>query len=376
VSLVVQYAKIKFAAAAIPPVMMCGLMLVIGGAGANGSLADVLGCAGGGTAQQVGDIYLGPEQMGNARTIVEVAASRGVSSWAATIAVVTALQESSLRNSTVMVDHDSIGLFQQRVSIYTAEVAADPVKATNAFLDRLIALPGWDQMPLTDAAARVQNPSADLRGEYAKWQDTAERLVAQFWNGAVVSATPTPSATGSSGPTSSMGPSAGPSPTTAICPGDGAGTGDVVAGSANVPDGFVINGTEKGKTAVKFALEQLGEPYVFGAAGPDSWDCSGLTMGAWAAAGIALPHWTGTQVDAGTPEPTDLSQAVGGDLVFIPGADGTPSRPGHVAMVAGYVDGKDGRHLYIIQAPQTGDVVKLTDASNWNGQITDVRHIA
>jgi len=43
-------------------------------------------------------------------------------------------------------------------------------------------------------------------------------------------------------------------------------------------------------TVLAFAKAQLGEPYVFGAAGPSSWDCSGLTMMAWRAAGVSLPH--------------------------------------------------------------------------------------
>jgi cell wall-associated NlpC family hydrolase len=152
-------------------------------------------------------------------------------------------------------------------------------------------------------------------------------------------------------------------------------TGNNVAGTTTIPAGFVITGSAAGQTAVQFALKQLGKPYVFAAAGPDAWDCSGLTMGAWAAAGVTLPHWTGTQFREGTPEPTDLSQAVGGDLVFIPGSDGTPQQPGHVGMVAGYVDAHDGRHLYLIQAPMTGVPVELTEATEWRGQITDVRHI-
>ena len=43
--------------------------------------------------------------------------------------------------------------------------------------------------------------------------------------------------------------------------------------------------------------------------------------------------------------------------------------------LAGYVDEKDGRHLYLIQAPMTGVPVELTEATEWRGQITDVRHI-
>ena len=73
-------------------------------------------------------------------------------------------------------------------------------------------------------------------------------------------------------------------------------------------------------------------------------------MAAWAAAGVALPHLTVAQAHAAPRSPTNLSQAVGGDLVFIPGSDGTAANPGHVGMVAGYVDGTDGRHLYLIQA--------------------------
>jgi len=71
-----------------------------------------------------------------------------------------------------------------------------------------------------------------------------------------------------------------------------------------------------------------------------------------------------------------LSQAVGGDLVMIPGSDGTAANPGHVGLLAGYLDKPDGRHLYIIQAPMTGVPVELTEASEWSGQITNVRHIA
>jgi hypothetical protein len=61
--------------------------------------------------------------------------------------------------------------------------------------------------------------------------------------------------------------------------------------------------------------------------------------------------------------------------VFIPGSDGTAAAPGHVGMVAGYVDKADGRHLYLIQAPETGVPVELAEATEWRGQIVDVRHI-
>ncbi|MGW0602994.1 NlpC/P60 family protein [Streptomyces sp. NPDC002640] len=70
----------------------------------------------------------------------------------------------------------------------------------------------------------------------------------------------------------------------------------------------------QGQKAVAFAEAQIGLPYVWGATGPDSYDCSGLTQAAWKAAGVDLPRTTYDQVDAGTTVP--VSQAQPGDLVF------------------------------------------------------------
>ena len=141
-------------------------------------------------------------------------------------------------------------------------------------------------------------------------------------------------------------------------------TGNNVAGTTTIPPGLVITGSAPAHTAVRYALAQLGKPYVFGAAGPNAYDCSGLTMAAWAAAGVALPHLAAAQATSGTPEPTDLPKPVAGDLVLIPGSDGTPQAPGHVGMIVGHIDAKDGRHLYLVQAPETGVPVELTEAPN------------
>jgi hypothetical protein len=79
-----------------------------------------------------------------------------------TIAVATSLQESNLHNIGHLGasnDHDSLGLFQQRPSTGgwgTAEEIQDPHHASAKFLERLVKLPGWDQMPLTKAAQKVQ----------------------------------------------------------------------------------------------------------------------------------------------------------------------------------------------------------------------------
>ncbi|MFF7374030.1 NlpC/P60 family protein [Streptomyces massasporeus] len=70
----------------------------------------------------------------------------------------------------------------------------------------------------------------------------------------------------------------------------------------------------KADKALSFARAQIGKPYVWGAVGPGSYDCSGLTQAAWKAAGVTLPRTTYDQVNAGTTVP--LSQARPGDLVF------------------------------------------------------------
>jgi cell wall-associated NlpC family hydrolase len=66
--------------------------------------------------------------------------------------------------------------------------------------------------------------------------------------------------------------------------------------------------------AVHFAMAQIGKPYVYGAAGPGAYDCSGLTMAAWGAAGVGLPHSSSAQYGSGTH--ISASQLQPGDLVF------------------------------------------------------------
>ncbi|CCH88528.1 putative peptidase [Modestobacter italicus] len=349
---------------------MTTVLLVLAGGGAGAAPSATGGCGGGGTGQVIGAVALDAEQLGSARTIVSVGAGRRLPAHAAVIAVATAYTESKLRNSAVQTDHDSEGLFQQRVSIYTEAVAIDPIRSTGAFLDRLIAVPNWATIPVGDAAQIVQVSAYPDR--YQPNAALAQEIVGRFWPTAVAEAE---LATSTTAP-------AGAAP--AICPGAGGEIpvgaivgprGNNIAGTTTVPAGLVINGSVQGATAVRYALAQLGKPYVWAAAGPDAFDCSGLTMAAWAAAGVALPHLAAGQTRSGVPEPTNLSQAVAGDLVMIPGADGTAAAPGHVGMVAGYVDAPDGRHLYLVQAPMTGVPVEVTEATRWDGQVVAVRHI-
>ncbi len=78
-----------------------------------------------------------------------------------------------------------------------------------------------------------------------------------------------------------------------------------------VPD---VDASGRAKIAVNYALAQVGKAYVYGAAGPDAFDCSGLTMAAWAQAGVSLPHSSSGQMGYGTSVSSDSLQP--GDLVF------------------------------------------------------------
>ena len=80
-----------------------------------------------------------------------------------------------------------------------------------------------------------------------------------------------------------------------------------------------------------YVAAQLGKPYVYGATGPDAFDCSGLAMMAYRAAGIAIPRTSQAQWDWGRQ--VSAGQVQPGDLVFFAGADGTPGNPGHVGIV-------------------------------------------
>jgi hypothetical protein len=122
-----------------------------------------------------GTVHLYPEQMANAATIAAVGVVRGVPDRGVVVALATAMQESSLRN----LDHghlDSIGLFQQRPSMDWGDEdqIMDPRYAAGKFYERLMSVPGWEQMRVTDAAQEVQR--SGLPEAYQKWADEAQIL--------------------------------------------------------------------------------------------------------------------------------------------------------------------------------------------------------
>ncbi|MEU6428522.1 NlpC/P60 family protein [Microbispora sp. NPDC046973] len=105
-----------------------------------------------------------------------------------------------------------------------------------------------------------------------------------------------------------------------------------------------VEGQGKAAEAARWAVSQVGKPYVWGAAGPNSFDCSGLMLWAYSKVGINLPHYTGAQWQLGTRVPS-MDQLQVGDIVFF------YSDLHHNGMYVG-----DGM---MVHAPQTGDVVKI-----------------
>lgn len=124
-----------------------------------------------------------------------------------------------------------------------------------------------------------------------------------------------------------------------------AGPGGPAAGGGTTYTGPTTTQAEK---AIAFAYAQIGKPYVWGATGPGSYDCSGLMMAAWASAGVSIPRDTYGEW-AGLPH-VPMSQLQPGDLVLFDGE-------GHVAL---YVGGG-----YLIDAPHSGAFVEKVALSGW-----------
>jgi cell wall-associated NlpC family hydrolase len=125
-----------------------------------------------------------------------------------------------------------------------------------------------------------------------------------------------------------------------------------------VPPSVTAN-SEAAQVAVDTAMAQIGDPYVWGASGPDSFDCSGLTQYAYSAAGVSLPHSSKSQSQMGTPVSRDALQP--GDLVFF------YSPVSHVGMYIG--DGK------MVHASTSGKPVQVASIDSM-GSYNSARRIA
>ena len=234
------------------------------------------------------------EQLDIVATIIDVGVTKGVPRWGWIVAVATAMQESGLRNLPYLGennDHDSIGVFQQRPSQGwgTIKQLSEPTYQAGTFFDKLQTVPGWQTMPLTQAAQAVQVSA--FPDAYATWTDDALHLVEQMTN------------------------------TLTDC---------TTEALDSLPAGFALpaNTPPAVATAIGWAVGQLGTPYHFGgtctdphSGDPDKQcDCSSLMQSAYRAAGISIPRVTTDQVNAGKPV-AGPALLLPGDLVFIPAAE-------------------------------------------------------
>ena len=327
--------------------LVVGLVVITGGttAAGTGGASSIPAAVGGGCVT-VGTVAgLSPAQSANAEEIVGASEDlSGGSALAARIALMTAYTESGLNDLGPMPSNDgSLGLFQQRASQGWGTLAEeeDPTASTAMFVESLLALPGWSTMSPWLAAQQVQRSAfADGSNYRANWTIAGTLLdqVAQLGPencGTLEGAVP-----------------AGP------------------AGRHGLPVGYQIppDGDPAEITAIGYALDQLGKPYLWGAAGPGAFDCSGLTTMAWAAAGYSLAHFTGDQLHEGSPV-ADLSAISPGDLVLVPGSDGTVASPGHVGIFI-------GQGLVLSAVDPAQGVMVQTWSSFTAGGLSGIRHIA
>jgi peptidoglycan DL-endopeptidase CwlO len=121
------------------------------------------------------------------------------------------------------------------------------------------------------------------------------------------------------------------------------------AGSTGGGPGSGLIPNQAVATVIAFARAQLGKPYLWGGTGPDAFDCSGLVMMAYRAAGIDIPRTSQAQWVWGPRIPPGHEKP--GDLIFFAGADGTTTSPGHVGLVIG--------HGLMIEAYATGFPIRV-----------------
>jgi cell wall-associated NlpC family hydrolase len=196
----------------------------------------------------------------------------------------------------------------------------DPAGASRSFYAALLRTAGWQVMSVTSAAHTVQG-NADPNF-YTQFQSTGDALFASLSGTRAV-------------PVSASVATVQPA---ALCRPVG------LTGATATPASLPLGGSTQGRQVMAAARADLGKPYIWAAAGPDAYDCSGLTMTAWAAAGSALPHNAQAQSDSVKHYP--MSQAQPGDLVFF-GA-------GHIHHVGLYVSPG-----VMLDAPHSGAVVRI-----------------
>ncbi|MEV6276654.1 C40 family peptidase [Nocardia sp. NPDC051832] len=286
-------------------------------------------------------------QLGIARTAIDVGRQRGINERGITAALLAAAAESDFRNyansgvpeslryphDAVGADYDSVGPWQLRASIWGSVGMAQlmtPAYQANWFYDQLTAIPGWAQVPAPELAQAVERSA--VPAAYGRHTERVTELLA---------------ALGSTTSTVSVG-----------C--------DPHSG-----DGF-------GQRVLAAAHRWIGQPYVWGGGdenGPSKggFDCSGLTLHAIHIASggrITLPHYTQSQLQHPTAVAVPRGQQRLGDLIFFTQPGDADSH--HVAIYAGVIGGVET----VLHAATFGVPVGYSPLSQWSTETWDIRRYA
>lgn len=335
---------------------------------------------------------LSHDSRGIANIIIQTGRDVGASWRDIQIALMTAFQESGMRNLDYG-DRDSLGVFQQRTSMDwgSREQILDPHYAARAFFlgagtnKGLLDIKGRDKMSLAQAAQAVQRSAYPDR--YAAWADRAAQLVDDARGGGMKIA-PAPGRTDQMSPLDfltkpGLDSTVGVTPTSdamaalqAQQPGGAAGAPGLQESTAGAglqpdlpnftPDEYAnqmvgrygqkgVDQTRRG--LIDYARQFVGTPYVWGGTDLKSGvDCSGFVQSVFAKFGIEMPRISYQQVNSG--KRVGLDRLRPGDLV---GWDNSPRNPGadHVAIYLG-----KGR---IIEAPRPGVGVRIRKLGNDEG---------
>jgi cell wall-associated NlpC family hydrolase len=301
-----------------------------------------------------GPMTLTSTQLENAAIIVNTGKSMNVPQRGLVFGLMVALQESSLYNlpngaipssfsdpnmqlggysrANPPENGTSLGLFQQQDNWGSVAQRMDQASSSRLFFQRLLAEPNWQNASFTTLVEEVQAPSSQYVQYYSLWQPGASTLA-----GAVL----------------------GIKCSSTVSTANLTGTAKTVVAAA---DQFVGNtpyvwggGTSSGPS---MGLNGQGAVGPTGYQGKPGFDCSGLTLYAFAQAGITLPHYSGAGgqfsiVENSPTFTTNISQLKPGDLVFFVGVGdgGSVTNPGHVGIYIG-----NGQ---MINAPTTGQLVSI-----------------
>jgi cell wall-associated NlpC family hydrolase len=234
---------------------------------------------------------LDPEQRAIVEQIIAIGKQRRLPPRAWQVAIQAGMTESRLHNLHYG-DRDSLGIFQMRPSQGWGSAAqvTDPGYEINKFYDVLLSVPGWETQRPGDSAQAIERSAFPAR--YHQWEPLAVSVI-------------------------------------------GAVGGDVTEFTRVSCSAPLLPGapSEIAERAMRYALGEVGKPYVWGATGPNAYDCSGLMLRAYAAAGVTLPRVAAQQYWAGTQLP--VRQAQPGDLLFWGYDRSNPDTIHHVGMYLG-----------------------------------------